>query len=66
MSETYTVVRRFRDHTEKNTVIKTDLTREAAKAHCNDRDSSSRTCTTAEGHALTELYGDWFDTFEEA
>lgn len=47
----------------KGTVIKGGLTLEAAQAHCSDPQTSSATCTTDEGKALTEDKGPWFDCY---
>lgn len=44
-------------------IIKTDLTLEEAQAHCKDPETSSSTCTSEWGKALTEKYGVWMDTF---
>jgi transcription elongation factor Elf1 len=46
-------------------IIKSGLTLEEAQAHCGDPETSSRTCTSAEGRERTELYGAWFDAYEE-
>lgn len=47
-------------------VIKQVLTLEEAQRHCKDPETSSRTCTKAAGRNRTKLYGDWFDSYEEA
>lgn len=59
----YRVVRMYAGerHTD---IIATDLTREEAVEHCRNKETSSRTCTSQEGIARTELYGHWFDGFE--
>jgi len=44
--------------------IKSGLTLEEAKAHCSDPETSSRTCTKAEGKRRTKERGMWFDAFE--
>jgi len=62
--KTYAVVRFFRDSGERETIA-TGLTREEAREHCNDPETSSRTCTLKEGLKLTEEKGPWFYGFEE-
>lgn len=42
-------------------VIATDKTLEEAEEHCSDDESSSETCTTESGQALTRERGAWFD-----
>jgi len=56
---TYKIVRHYADHRARRT-IETGLTLEDAQEHCNDPETSSRTCTdeNAEG-------GDWFDGYTE-
>lgn len=46
-------------------VIKTVDTLEEALAHCNDPETSSRTCTSDEGLELTSSIGSWFDGYTE-
>jgi len=41
------------------------LTLEEAQEHCNDPETSSRTCTTQTGKARTRKYGAWFDGYTE-
>ena len=60
---TYTIVRHFRHG--GNATVAEGLTLQEAKAHCNDPDSSSRTCTTDSGNALTDERGPWFDGYYE-
>jgi hypothetical protein len=61
--ETYMIFRSFFDGDKE--VIETDLTLEEAREHCQDPDTSSRTCTDPELVAMTEERGDWFDGYEE-
>ena len=63
-TETYYIVRGFRDHPEKRQVIATGLTLEEAQEHCRDPETSSSTATSAEATALTDEYGPWFDGYE--
>ena len=60
----YKIVRFYAAGVE-NRVIDTGLSLEEAKAHCKDPESSSRTCTSADGVRETDQYGDWFDGFTE-
>src|SRR4051812_26442912 len=46
-------------------IVKTGLTLEEAQAHCQDPETSSRTCTSAEGLERTKKHGPWFDAYEE-
>jgi len=46
-------------------VIKTVDTLEEARAHCEDPETSSRTCTSDEGLELTSSIGSWFDGYTE-
>ena len=46
-------------------VIKTVKTLEEARAHCNDPETSSSTCTSDEGLQLTSKLGSWFDGYTE-
>ena len=41
------------------------LTLEEAQAHCNDPETSSSTCTKAEGKRRTHRYGPWFDCYNK-
>ena len=41
------------------------LTEEEARAHCNDPETSSSTCTLAKLKARTRKYGHWFDAWTE-
>lgn len=64
MEQTYKIIRFFEDWDLPRQVIATGLTREEAQAHCNDPETSSRTCTSAEGRQRTEDCGAWFDGWE--
>lgn len=46
-------------------IIETGLTLHEAQAHCKDPETSSRTCKSKSARAHTELYGAWFDGYEE-
>ena len=61
--DTYKIVRFFQGTGTKQT-IKTGLTREQAEDHCSDPETSSQTCTSAEGKRRTKRSGGhWFDGF---
>jgi len=59
----FKVIRFFDKH--DNQVVKTGLTLEEAQAHCHLPETSSATCTTAEGKARTKRFGTWFDGYTE-
>lgn len=61
---TYKVIRFFRDSSRRFTV-KTGLTKAEAQEHCNDPETSSSTCTNAEGKRRTAQSGPWFDGWTE-
>ena len=61
---TYTITRLFRDSPNR-TIVKRGLTLEEAQAHCSDPETSSRTCTSAEGNRRTRALGAWFDSYSE-
>lgn len=60
----YKIVRQFFVSNRKVT-IRTGLTLEQAEKHCEDPETSSRTCTKAAGLARTRKYGAWFDGYSE-
>lgn len=63
---TYKIVRFYADNKEMNgEIIATGLTLEQAKAHCNDPETSSSTCTTTQGKERTRVFGPWFDGWTE-
>ena len=63
MAKTYCTVRYFQDHPKE--ILQENLSLEDALEHCLDPETSSKTCTTAEGLARTAQYGAWFDGYEE-
>lgn len=60
--KTYKIVRFFQN-SGRQFVIKTGLTLALAQAHCNDPETSSRTCTTETGKRRTQRSGAWFDGY---
>lgn len=60
----YYIVRGYRD-SQRRDIVKTKLTLEQAQGHCRDKQTSSSTCTTAEGLERTAQFGPWFDGYEE-
>lgn len=62
---TYKIVRFYARAEEASEVLETGLTLDEVQEHCSDPDTSSRTCTTEKGQALTEARGDWFDGYCE-
>jgi hypothetical protein len=65
MSTTYQIVRFYRDDAQEREVIATGLTLEEAQAHCHHPETSSATCTSAEGLARTAAKGEWFDGYAD-
>jgi len=65
MEKTYKIVRFYADPRLEKEVIKTGLTPEEAQDHCNDPETSSKTCKGRAGRALAEKYGAWFDGYYE-
>lgn len=61
MADKYSVVR-FYQHGGRRVLI-TGLTLEEAQAHCQDPETSSRTCTKSARKAITKRNGPWFDGY---
>jgi len=59
---TYKIIRFYRDSYGKRT-IETGLTLKQAQAHCNNPETSSRTCTSIEGKRRAKKFGAWFDGY---
>lgn len=55
----YEIIRMFADDRETE-VIETGLTLEEAQEHCQDPETSSKTCE------VNEIGGQWFDGYREA
>ena len=68
---TYRIVRFYREHPEGINrtrllgIYHRGLTLEEAREHCKDPNTSSSTAQSKEAQRHTELYGDWFDGYEE-
>ena len=63
---TYKIVRFYRDNEGLNgTTVTRGLTLEQAQAHCNNPETSSKTCTNEEGLERTRQYGPWFDGYTD-
>ena len=61
---TYIIVRLYQgEHTAQ--VLHTGLSYAEAVEHCNDKETSSSTCTNQDGLNHTEQFGAWFDAFNE-
>ncbi len=61
----YKIVRSFQDSSKRKRTIATGLTLEEAQAHCQNPETSSRTCTTAANRRYTRKHGPWFDGYVE-
>lgn len=60
----YKVVRFFAGNKARYTVPGlTGLYREEVEKHCQNPETSSKTCTTKVGKARTAKYGPWFDGY---
>lgn len=62
---TYKIVRMYFNSDIPKRTVKTRLTLEEAQAHCNDPETSSRTCTKAVNKRRTKACGAWFDGYTE-
>ena len=67
VTRVYKIVRNYfdRERAPNRRVIKRGLTLEQAQAHCQDPETSSRTCVKDAGKRRTRLYGEWFDGYTE-
>ncbi len=61
----YTIIRCFANRSRDAEVVRTGLTEEEAREHCNDPETSSRTATSEEAQRRTKKYGPWFDGFRK-
>lgn len=60
----YRIVRFYQNAKIRKRVIKSTNSLTVAQEHCNDPESSWRTCTNAVGKARTRKVGPWFDGYE--
>ena len=58
---TYKIVRHYFEGSKKT--IYRGLTLEQAQEHCNDKETSSKTCSSRQGLIRTKKLGEWFDAF---
>lgn len=63
-TKTYKITRGYFNEYPKE-VIRTGLTLRQAQSHCQDPETSSKTCKLPENVRRTEVYGPWFDGYEE-
>jgi len=61
----YKIVRFYQDPSKSNRTVQTGLTLEEAQEHCNDPETSSRTCTKPHLVARTRQHGPWFEGYTE-
>ncbi len=61
----YKVVRMYQNSELRSHVVKRGLTLAQAQKHCQDPETSSRTCQKAENVNRTKRCGPWFDGYEE-
>lgn len=61
----YKIVRMYQDTNKASRTVTQGLTLAEAKAHCEDPETSSRTCTSYAGRRRTKLHGAWFDGYTE-
>lgn len=61
----YKIIRMYFNTDIPNRTIARGLTLEQAQAHCNNPETSSRTCTKAAGKRRTKRLGPWFDGYSE-
>lgn len=63
-TQRYKIVRHFM-RSNRKLVLFTNQTLAMAQSWCGDPETSSRTCTSAEGKARTRRCGPWFDGYEK-
>jgi hypothetical protein len=61
MAMRYKIVRKF--FKRGDITLRRELTLEEAQAHCDDPETSSKTCQKYAGCKRLERLGHWFDTF---
>ena len=63
--KTYRIVRMYQNPALLSEWIDTGLTLEEAEEHCKDPQASSKTAIGPTLTDLTQLFGEWFDGYEE-
>jgi hypothetical protein len=61
----YKIVRNYFSYPIRRRVVKRGLTLAEAQAHCQDPETSSRTCSKARNVKRTRERGHWFDGYDE-
>lgn len=61
----YQITRVYQDSKLYSRVIKKGLTLSQAQRWCKDKETSSKTCKSADNIRHTEMHGSWFDAYEE-
>ena len=62
----YNIVRNyFNNGNFKTRIILRGLTLEEAQAHCQNPETSSKTCTSSSSRAITRRNGEWFDGYQK-
>ena len=61
----YKVIRMFQKGNHPPITIKKGLTKEEAREHCSNPETSSLTCKGEAGLELTRIKGPWFDGYDE-
>jgi hypothetical protein len=61
----FKIVRFYQDSSKDSKIVRTGLTQAQAQEHCQNPETSYRTCTNPTGLARTEKYGPWFEGYTE-
>jgi len=61
----YKIVRLYLNPDIPKRTIKSWVTLEEAQKHCENPETSSKTCTSYAARKRTERFGPWFDGYEE-
>jgi len=65
----YNIIRFYWDHPNgciSRRTLQRNVSHEAARAHCNNPETSSSTCVKPYNKARTKKLGAWFDVYERA
>ena len=60
---TYKIIRKFLNADSE--IIDEGLTLEEAREHCNNKETSYKTCKSRQGIKRTKDFGPWFDIYTE-